>query len=197
MLGVLLSTTSNADAQGASISKAKQCQTNPWPAVPEWPWCSNAHAVLTTDTVDYRKKCWCRTNFYPAFWCSRKLLYIGFFNIIYCSKINTVSNRLRTSLSTACNLDVQWESLSPPPTPAVWTCKVYPISLQCWQDYLFHSMLCMLVFWRRLNCMGGLMLYPWVFPSLQAAVWMWRCIPFHTLLKPDETEHYATLAWSR
>ncbi len=84
----------------------------------------------------------------------RQLLYIRLFNIIYvCSKINTVSNRLRTSLSNACSLDVQWVSLSPPPTPAVWTCKVYPISQLCGQDFLFHSMFCMLVFLRRLNCM--------------------------------------------
>ncbi len=27
-------------------SIARQCRTNPWPAVPDWPWCRNANAVL-------------------------------------------------------------------------------------------------------------------------------------------------------
>ncbi len=41
------------------------------------------------------------------------------------------------SLSTTCSLDVHWVSLSPPPTPAEWTCRpqdvsIPPALLTCW-----------------------------------------------------------------
>jgi hypothetical protein len=47
------------------ISIAGQCRTSPWPTVPDWtlmPECRRQ-----TETPDYRKKCRCWTNFFPAF----------------------------------------------------------------------------------------------------------------------------------
>ena len=51
--------------RGWSVSKAGQCQTNPWLMVPVWSlmlecWCQ-------TEAADYRKKCRCWTNLFLAF----------------------------------------------------------------------------------------------------------------------------------
>ncbi len=34
-----------------ALIKAGKCRTNPWPAVPDWPWCQNANAGLTKLTI--------------------------------------------------------------------------------------------------------------------------------------------------
>ncbi len=44
---------------------AGQCRTNPWPAVPDWTLMPECRC--RTEAADYRKKCRCRTNFFPAF----------------------------------------------------------------------------------------------------------------------------------
>ncbi len=44
---------------------AGQCWTNPWPAVPDWTLMPECRC--RTEAADYRRKCRCRTNFFPAF----------------------------------------------------------------------------------------------------------------------------------
>ncbi len=36
-----------------------------------------------------------------------------------------IARKILSALSTTCNLDVHWVSLSQPPKPAVWMCRVY------------------------------------------------------------------------
>ncbi len=54
---------------------AGQCRTIPWPAVPDWPLMPECRC--RTEAVDYRKKCRCRINFFPAF--QHSGIYIWFF----------------------------------------------------------------------------------------------------------------------
>jgi hypothetical protein len=84
-------------------SKAGQCRTNPWPAVPDWTLMPECRC--RTEGVDYRKKYRCRTNFSPAFTCD--------FSISH-SKNNTISICLWT-----CRVYHF-------PLPAAWTCSRFP-----------------------------------------------------------------------
>ncbi len=92
------------------FSIAGQCRTNPWPAVPDWTLMSGC--CCRTETVDYRKKCWCRSNFSLAFRHLHMMLQYHIARMTYQLSMDVQG----VSLSTTCNLDVHWASLSPPPT---------------------------------------------------------------------------------
>ncbi len=93
-------------------SIAGQCWTKPWPAVTDWtlmPECQ-----CRTAAADYRKKWRFRTTFFRQ---------SGIYNhITRITQSEAVYKSAGCIFSTTCSLNVHWVSLSPPPTPAAWTC---------------------------------------------------------------------------
>ncbi len=119
-----------------------------------------------TDAVDYRKNADARQTFFPA----SRHLHLSFQRHI--ARNTIISHRQN------CILEVQWVSLSPLTTKAVWTCRVYPYpppAVMTCRVYPFPSPV-----W---TCR----VYPFpppavwtcrVYPFSQPAIWAWRVYPF-------------------
>ncbi len=166
------------DVQGRNklpVSKAGQCRTNPWPAVPDWPGCrltagKNADTGLTFSGI-------------PAFTYSSQGLLVFIMACVFCYK-----NQLSYAAS-------YWAKLQPPELPRrpvpLWTALSYWATVRCselrctllsyaapsWATLHFTEQCCVLLslaapFWTTLHPLNFAASINWQVTMIFIGVWI-------------------------